>query len=236
MCAPSLASFSLVTLPTPGKRPTGNGSRNASISWGWITKSPSGLRQSEASLAKSLFGATPAEAVRFRTLFAWAFKSPVAQVSFGLATRFRQAVFHLSGFACFTINRGTFNRRTFNSEQGHGKRAEKMESRRKAKKVIAVAVPEDNRCVAMASCPMARRFPMGTDGPLPATGSRREPASRHLPHPPSWAIPYGTQHPVGELSQRNTPQANPACVSMGNPSLTLSRGAFSEGIVSEFPE
>src|SRR6266516_2829387 len=34
---------------------------------GWMTKSPSGLRQSEASFAKNLFGATPAEAVRFNS-------------------------------------------------------------------------------------------------------------------------------------------------------------------------
>ena len=67
VCAPSFASFSPVTLPTPGKRPTGNGSRNASMSSGWMTKSPSGLRQSEASFAKNLFGATPAEAVRFNS-------------------------------------------------------------------------------------------------------------------------------------------------------------------------
>jgi len=32
-----------------------------------MTKSPSGLRQSEASLAKNLFGATPAEAVRLNS-------------------------------------------------------------------------------------------------------------------------------------------------------------------------
>ena len=67
VCAPSFASFSPVTLPTPGKRPTGNGSRNASMSSGWMTKSPSGLRQSEASFAKNLLGATPAEAVRFNS-------------------------------------------------------------------------------------------------------------------------------------------------------------------------
>src|SRR5580692_5195759 len=37
----------------------------ASIPSGWMTKSPSGLRQSEASFARNLLGATPAEAVRF---------------------------------------------------------------------------------------------------------------------------------------------------------------------------
>jgi len=37
------------------------------MSSGWMTKSPSGLRQSEASLAKNLFGATPAEAVRLNS-------------------------------------------------------------------------------------------------------------------------------------------------------------------------
>jgi hypothetical protein len=35
------------------------------MSSGWITNSPSGLRQSEASFAKNLLVATPAEAVRF---------------------------------------------------------------------------------------------------------------------------------------------------------------------------
>ena len=35
-----------------------------STSSGWITKSPSGLRQSEAIFDKNLFGATPAEAVK----------------------------------------------------------------------------------------------------------------------------------------------------------------------------
>ena len=35
-----------------------------STSWGWMTKRPSGLRQSEAILARNLLGATPAEAVR----------------------------------------------------------------------------------------------------------------------------------------------------------------------------
>ena len=34
---------------------------------GLVTKSPSGLRQSEASFAKNLLGATPAEAVRFNS-------------------------------------------------------------------------------------------------------------------------------------------------------------------------
>jgi len=63
VCGPSFANFSPVTLPTPAKRPTGNGSRNASTSSGRMTKSPSGLRQSDASLAKNLFGAMAADAV-----------------------------------------------------------------------------------------------------------------------------------------------------------------------------
>jgi hypothetical protein len=54
---PSFTSFSPVTLPTPGKRPTGSGRRNASMSSGRMTKSPSGLRQSDASFARNLFGA-----------------------------------------------------------------------------------------------------------------------------------------------------------------------------------
>src|ERR1700692_3870378 len=45
-------------------RPTGSGGRNVFTSSGWITNSPSGLRQSEAIFARNLFGATPAEAVK----------------------------------------------------------------------------------------------------------------------------------------------------------------------------
>ena len=63
----NLASFSSVTLPTPGTRPTCRGKRNPSTSSGWMTKSPSGFLQSEASFAKNLFGATPADAVRFNS-------------------------------------------------------------------------------------------------------------------------------------------------------------------------
>src|SRR5712692_720443 len=63
----SLASFSPVTLPTPGRRRTGSVRRNASTSSGLMTKSPSGLRQSEASFERNLLGATPAEAVRFNS-------------------------------------------------------------------------------------------------------------------------------------------------------------------------
>jgi len=48
---PSLTNFSSVTFPTPGMRPTGKGKRNASTSSGWITNSPSGFRQSDASFA-----------------------------------------------------------------------------------------------------------------------------------------------------------------------------------------
>ena len=66
-----LSSFSPVTLPTPGRRPTGSGDRNVSTSPGWMTKSPSGLRQSEAIFARNLFGATPAEAVRCSSWRIW---------------------------------------------------------------------------------------------------------------------------------------------------------------------
>ena len=47
-----LELFSL-TFPTPGNRPTGKRSRNASRSSGCITKSPSGFFQSEAILARN---------------------------------------------------------------------------------------------------------------------------------------------------------------------------------------
>ena len=80
---PRLASRSAVTLPTPGRRSTGSGGRKALTSSGWITKRPSGLRQSEAIFARNLLGATPADAVRcsssrmawrmaLATLVAWA--------------------------------------------------------------------------------------------------------------------------------------------------------------------
>ena len=52
-----------MTLPTPGRRPTGSGNRNASTRCGRITNWPSGLRQSDAILARNLFGAIPADAV-----------------------------------------------------------------------------------------------------------------------------------------------------------------------------
>ncbi|KAG1257220.1 hypothetical protein G6F66_014722 [Rhizopus arrhizus] len=60
---PRAASLPSITLPTPGTRFTGSGSRNASTRCGGITNWPSGLRQSEAILARNLFGAIPAEAV-----------------------------------------------------------------------------------------------------------------------------------------------------------------------------
>ena len=60
---PARPAVASMTLPTPGRRPTGSGARNASTWCGRITNRPSGLRQSEAILARNLFGATPAEAV-----------------------------------------------------------------------------------------------------------------------------------------------------------------------------
>jgi hypothetical protein len=44
---------------------TGSGIKNASTSSGWITKSPLGLRQSNATFAKDLLGATSADAFKF---------------------------------------------------------------------------------------------------------------------------------------------------------------------------
>ena len=52
-----------VALPTPGIFRTGSPTRNASTWCGRMTKRPSGFFQSEAILARNLFGATPAEAV-----------------------------------------------------------------------------------------------------------------------------------------------------------------------------
>ena len=54
-----------MTLPTPGRRPTGKGCIKASTCAGRITNKPSGLFQSDAIFARNLAGATPAEAVRF---------------------------------------------------------------------------------------------------------------------------------------------------------------------------
>jgi len=59
-----LVSFSSVTLPTPGKRPTGKDDKKKSTSSGWMTNNPSGFFQSDAIFARNLFGATPAEAVK----------------------------------------------------------------------------------------------------------------------------------------------------------------------------
>ena len=60
---PSAASFSCITLPTPGMRPTGSGVRKSNACCGRITNCPSGLFQSDAILARNLFGAMPADAV-----------------------------------------------------------------------------------------------------------------------------------------------------------------------------
>jgi hypothetical protein len=61
---PSAASRDSITLPTPGSLPTGSGARKASTPAGFTTNWPSGLRQSLAILARNLFGAMPADAVR----------------------------------------------------------------------------------------------------------------------------------------------------------------------------
>jgi len=61
---PSACRRSRITRPTPGMRSTGSGVRKRSTWCGRTTNRPSGLRQSEAILARNLLGATPAEAVR----------------------------------------------------------------------------------------------------------------------------------------------------------------------------
>ena len=53
-----------VTGPTPDSASTGRSRRNASTRSGAITVRPSGFFQPDAILARNLFGATPAEAVR----------------------------------------------------------------------------------------------------------------------------------------------------------------------------
>src|SRR5439155_13559155 len=78
-CSPSLCQASQVSLrslcPRRASVQPGSGNRNVPTSSGWITKSPSGFRQSEASLARNLFGATPADAVRLNS---WRICSRVA--------------------------------------------------------------------------------------------------------------------------------------------------------------
>jgi hypothetical protein len=69
---PSSPSRDSMTLPTPGMRATGSGSRKASTSPGCTTDRPSGLRASDASLARNLLGATPAEAVSRSSSRTWA--------------------------------------------------------------------------------------------------------------------------------------------------------------------
>ncbi len=61
---PSARSLPAVTGPTPQSASTGSFCRNGSIRSGAITVRPSGFFQPEAILARNLFGATPAEAVR----------------------------------------------------------------------------------------------------------------------------------------------------------------------------
>ena len=61
---PSRCILCRVTLPTPGILPSGRSVKKASTFCGGRTNWPFGLFQSEAILAKNLFGATPAEAVR----------------------------------------------------------------------------------------------------------------------------------------------------------------------------
>jgi hypothetical protein len=51
---PSSASRASMTLPTPGSRPTASGVRKSCARSGRITNRPSGLRQSEAILARNL--------------------------------------------------------------------------------------------------------------------------------------------------------------------------------------
>src|SRR6266851_4318066 len=59
VCTSRCFSFSSVTLPTPGRRSTGSGNKNESISSGCMTKSPSGFFQSEAIFARNLLGVAP---------------------------------------------------------------------------------------------------------------------------------------------------------------------------------
>src|SRR5438552_1794032 len=62
---PMARSFFAVTGPTPQSASTGSFCRKDSTLSGAITVSPSGFCQPEAIFARNLFGATPADAVRF---------------------------------------------------------------------------------------------------------------------------------------------------------------------------
>ena len=53
-----------MTRPTPQIRSTGSGARNRASPPGATTTRPSGFSRSEATFARNLFGARPAEAVR----------------------------------------------------------------------------------------------------------------------------------------------------------------------------
>ncbi len=64
MVTPTSRRRRAVTGPTPQSASTGRSRRNASTRSGATTVSPSGFFHPEAILARNLFGATPAEAVR----------------------------------------------------------------------------------------------------------------------------------------------------------------------------
>ncbi len=61
---PASRSLAAVTGPTPHSASTGSCCRNASTRSGATTVRPSGFFQPEATLARNLLGATPADAVR----------------------------------------------------------------------------------------------------------------------------------------------------------------------------
>ena len=60
---PKRCSFCAVFCPTPGIFSIGKPCRKAAILGGGSTNCPFGLRQSEATFARNLFGAMPADAV-----------------------------------------------------------------------------------------------------------------------------------------------------------------------------
>jgi hypothetical protein len=57
VCTSRCFSFSSVTLPTPGRRSTGSGNRNESISSGCMTKSPSGFFPSPKQSSRGIWSA-----------------------------------------------------------------------------------------------------------------------------------------------------------------------------------
>ena len=91
---PRARSFFAVTGPTPQSASTGSCCRNGSTRSGLMTVRPSGFFQPEATFARNLFGATPADAVsrvssRIRAFTRFAtFVASVSPHAFSVTSRY----------------------------------------------------------------------------------------------------------------------------------------------------